>query len=48
MTPHARRMGATASPSLDDLRTLLPEDLPGYRATVAMGADGVAQNLTAN
>jgi Cdc6-like AAA superfamily ATPase len=28
-TQHARRMSATASPSLDDLRTLLPTDLPG-------------------
>ncbi|MCC8338950.1 right-handed parallel beta-helix repeat-containing protein [Streptomyces sp. R1] len=46
MTHHARRMGATASPSLDDLRTLLPEDLPGAEPA-ALGAEDVVQGLTA-
>ncbi|MFJ5811651.1 right-handed parallel beta-helix repeat-containing protein [Streptomyces sp. NPDC093093] len=33
MTQQARRLGAFTAPGLDDLRLLLPEDLPGSRPT---------------
>ncbi|MEW2168178.1 right-handed parallel beta-helix repeat-containing protein [Streptomyces sp. NPDC007084] len=46
LTRHARRMGAMASPSLDDLRRLLPEDLPEAAGTSTARAADVVQGLT--